>query len=101
VANTHDIPLDAIASHNVTLTPNVVESFRFPDNVAQLEILSDGASDIYFTVDGTTPTIGHPKSYRIQSVMGSTIMTPTASGPTFVKMISEGTPNVSVGRTNA
>ena len=97
----HNVPITAVAAHDVTLTANVVERFTFPDNVDTVEILSDGAADIYFTLDGTAPTVGGPNTYRILSVMGSTVVTPTASGPTTVALISEGTPNVSVGRTNA
>ena len=97
----HKVPLNAIAAHDVTLTANTVERFTFPDNVDAVEILSDGAEDIYFTLDGSSPVVAGPNTYRIQAVMGSTVVTPTAYGPTTVALISSGSPNVSVGRINA
>lgn len=38
-----------------TTTPNVVDTVTFEANVGTVEILSDGAGDVWFTVNGPAP----------------------------------------------
>jgi hypothetical protein len=67
----------------------------------RVEILSDGAADIYVTVDGSTPTVAGTNCWRIPAVPGSTILDVRDAIPddaVVVKLISAGTPTYSVSR---
>lgn len=86
--------------HGITLEAGTVTTVHFPDDVDEIEVLShDGAAPIYFTVDGTTPVVeGRASRIIPASISAATVQPPTA-GPTVVKLISAGTPKVSVTRT--
>jgi hypothetical protein len=66
-----------------------------------VEVLNrDGTAEIYFTVDGTEPTVGGTGCEVLPAAMGSIVVAapnaPGAGGGTVVKCISTGTPKVSV-----
>lgn len=67
----------------------------------KIEVLTDGAADIYVTVDGSTPTIAGNNCWRVPALPGASIIDVTDSNPTdavVVKLISAGTPTYSVSR---
>lgn len=89
------------ATHAQTLTANTVSTFDLGAAMYEVEVLSlDGSAVIYFTVDGSTPTVGGSGTYVIPAVVGErTVQTRRAVGrgaTTVVKLISAGTPTVSV-----
>lgn len=65
---------------------------------AQLEVLSlAGGAEVYFTADGSTPTVGGDTCYVLPAVVCSLTVDDGTPGPTStVKLISAGTPRVSV-----
>ncbi len=67
---------------------------RLPKKV---EVLSDAVADIYFTVDGTTPTVGGANCYRVPAGALSVDVAPIA-GEVVVKLISSGAPTYSVSK---
>ncbi|WP_394436288.1 hypothetical protein [Streptomyces sp. SGAir0957] len=86
--------------HGITLVAGQVDTVQFPDDVNEVEILShDGAAAIYFTVDGSTPQVEGRASRVIPASISSAQVQPPTAGPTIVKLISAGTPKVSVTRT--
>lgn len=88
--------------HAITLTAGQVTTIQFPDDVDEIEVLShDGTAPIYFTVDGTDPIIEGRSSRVIPAAISSAQVEPPTAGPTVVKLISAGTPRLSVMRTSA
>ena len=86
--------------HNVTLTAGAEDTFTFPDDVTEVEVLShDGAATIYFTVDGTAATITGRHCRILPAAVSSVTAEPPTAGPTVVRVISSGTPTISVTRT--
>lgn len=97
-------PLHAtlVASTVTTLTldlPNPVGDVRsFAEVVARVEVLNvDGIAEVYFTTDGSTPTVGGDACHVLPAVVSSVEVKDGTPGPTStVKLISSGTPKVSV-----
>ena len=97
----HSISATEIGAHEVTLVANVVETFTFRADVDAVEILShDGAAPIYVTLDGTAPTVRGATTFVVPAAMGSSVLAPRTAGPTIVRLISSGTPTVSVTRAD-
>jgi hypothetical protein len=93
---THTVAADEIGAHSKTLGANTVDTVNFADDVKQIEVVSDGAAELYFTVDGTAPTVGGAKCYYLPAFGGAREV-PVHTGGT-VKLISSGTPKYSVAR---
>ena len=96
----HTIAADEQGVHNVQLAAGTVDTFSFADDVTQVAITNmTGTAAIYFTVDGTTPEVAGKKSRLVPAAIAQVEIEPTTSGPTTVKVISSGTPTVSVARS--
>lgn len=107
----YTVPAGHIGAHEKTLVGSVVDTVTFvvgdpgtpgwgrmPKSV---EVLSDGTSDVYFTVNGSTPTVGGTNCYRAPGYPGATVVDVRDSDVTdavVVKLISSGTPTYSVSR---
>ncbi len=66
-----------------------------------VEVLSDGADDIYVTIDGSAPTVAGTHCHRVPAAAGATVIDVRDSNPNdpvVVKLISAGTPVYSVSR---
>lgn len=84
----------------ITLTASTVDTVTFADDCDQVEVMSDGAADVLFTVDGTDPsTAANYAAYRIPSggPAQRTVVVQSAGG-TVVKLVSSGTPKYTVTR---
>jgi hypothetical protein len=95
---THTIGAVEVGVHNVLLTANTVEEFIFSRGPRSVEIVSDGVEEVYFTIDGTDPTVGGQNSYRMPKgvvSVDSRSWAHTIGGRT-VKVISAGASTVSV-----
>lgn len=83
---------------HVTLVANTVSTITLAVIANKVEIVNvDGASAVYVTVDGTTPTVGGDGAWVLPAAIGSLELMPRTSSRTVVKLISAGTPKVSVG----
>lgn len=103
-----------LAAHAKTMVAATVDTVTFaagdPSSPgwgkmpAAIEVLSSGASDIYFTVDGSTPTVAGATTYRVPNVAGATKKVKLNDGNAYdavvVKLISAGTPVYSVSRAD-
>lgn len=100
-----------IGAHAKVLGANVVDVVTFqpgtPGSVGwnklpkKVEVLSDGAADIYFTTDGSAPTVTGANCYRVPNSAGALTVDVTDSNPNdavVVKLISAGAPTYSVSR---
>jgi hypothetical protein len=81
---------------HVTLVANTVTTVTLDQNFSSVEVLNvDGAAAIYFTVDGTTPTVeGNGTNVLPAAIGGLTLY--AGNGTDTVKLISAGTPKASV-----
>lgn len=83
-----------------TLTANTLatvqlvhDSDSWVDSLA-VEVEADGTSPVFFTLDGSTPTVGGDDTYIVRS--GALRVDVTAPGTVTAKLISAGTPAYSV-----
>ncbi len=66
-------------------------------NASRCEVTSlDGAAEIYFTVDGSTPTVGGDNCIALPAAISSVEVAEEIAGDVSVKLISSGTPKVQV-----
>lgn len=83
---------------HATLVANTVKTITLAVDANKVNICNvDGASAVYVTVDGTTPTVGGDGSWVLPAAIGDLELEVTGPGNTVVKLISAGTPKVSVG----
>lgn len=94
---THTIATGQVAKHAITLAASTVDTVTFADNVQAVQIISDGAAAVYYTVDGSTPTVGGANCYIIPAAVAvdERVMNTSIDA---VKLISSGTPTLSVQR---
>ena len=77
------------------LVASTVTTVDIPANVDTLEVGSiDGSAAIWYTLDGSTPTVGGAACYLLPAVIGSRLHNLAASteADVKVKLISAGTP---------
>lgn len=90
----------AESPQHATLTAATVATFTLSAQYQRVEVYSvDGAAALYFTVDGTTPVAAATGTYVIGAAIQAVEVaapTPAAGASTVVKVISAGTPKVSV-----
>ncbi|MFC3736526.1 hypothetical protein [Paractinoplanes deccanensis] len=77
-----------------------VASFETPPKARVGVINLSGAAEVYFTTDGSTPTVGGDGCHVLPAVVSALEVYDGTPGPTsVVKLISAGTPRVSVRAT--
>lgn len=88
----------AASPQHVTLVADTVATLTFDSNFGRVEVLNvDGAAAVYFRTDGTAPTVAGAGSHVVPAAIGSVeVSDDTAGQNTVVKLISAGTPKVSV-----
>ncbi|HEX5543687.1 MAG TPA: hypothetical protein VFX60_19390 [Micromonospora sp.] len=87
----------AVTPQHATLVAGDVTTLTLDRDYNRVEVLSvDGAAEVYFTVDKSTPTVGGNGCHVLPATICSAEVEPTTSGATVVKLISTGTPKVSV-----
>ncbi|MDP9149138.1 MAG: hypothetical protein M3O36_04235 [Myxococcota bacterium] len=80
------------------LAANAVDTVTISRAHDPVEVWADGTAAVYFTVDGTTPTVGGQNCFEIPAggaAVRDQVTTPGASN-TVVKLVSAGTPKYSV-----
>jgi hypothetical protein len=85
------------------LAASAVDTVTFAKDLVEVEVTSDGTAAIYFTVDGSTPTVGGQATYELPAQTGvkpvRKVRGPATSPDTHqtvVKLISAATPTYSV-----
>lgn len=80
-----------------TLAASVVDTVTFAYDADYIEVWGDGTSAIYFTTDGSTPTVAGANTWELPvGVASSRAVEVGTGGGTVVKVISAGTPKYSV-----
>lgn len=92
----YSVAAGEIAAYNKTAVAATVDTITFADDRGTVRVYNDsGTAAIFFTVDGTTPTVNGATCYRVAATVGG--WTDVAAGATkTVKVISSGTPVYSV-----
>lgn len=81
-----------------TLSADTVDTVTFDRLGPLVEVLTDGAAPIYFTTDGTEPTVGGNSTHVLPAAPGRVGV--NVAGPDhIVKLVSPGAPTYSVSRT--
>lgn len=88
----HLIADDAIGLHEITLTANVVDTIRWKRNVTSARLFSNGTAKVYYTLDGSEPTVGGTNCYVLPDAVS--IYEDLELGRTvdIIKVVSSGTP---------
>jgi hypothetical protein len=79
----------------VTLTAATVATFTLDADYPEVEVINLSAIEAYFSVDGSTPTVGGA-FYVLAGVIGDRLRVKSPSGSDAVKVISSGTPKIAV-----
>jgi hypothetical protein len=94
----YTVATNEIGAWEKTLTASTVDTISFAADLDEVEVLNESTTaGLYFTTDGTTPTVGAAAAYYCPP--GGVVVAPSyAAGATTVKVISSGTPKYSVSR---
>jgi hypothetical protein len=83
-----------------TLVANTQDTVTFVTPVVTVEVLSDGAAELFFTIDGTAPTIGGQHCYVLPAGAPAARTVSRPGGVqnlvAQVQLLSAGTPKYSV-----
>lgn len=83
---------------HATLTANTMKTITLAVDANKVNICNvDGAAAVYVTVNGATPTVGGDGAWVLPATVCDLELDVTGPGNTVVKLISAGTPAVSVG----
>jgi hypothetical protein len=97
---THNVAAGEIGAHAFALAAGVVDTVTFADDLDEVTVIGlDGSAAVYFTLDGSTPTVGGANTYVLPAAVGTAAFEPATSGHTVVKLISAATPTISVQRS--
>lgn len=80
-----------------TLVASTISTVTFPSDVLQLEIINrSGSAEIYYTVDGSAPTVGGNDVPVLPAAICVDKTISPGSGATVIKLISSGTPTYTI-----
>jgi hypothetical protein len=89
----------AVGAHERTLVASTADTVEFEEDLKTVEIVNvDGAAAIYFTVDGSAPTVGGEGCGYLPATPCARVVTSRSPAKTIVRLISTGTPKYSVAR---
>lgn len=82
---------------HATLIAATVATLTFDYDAGEVEVVNvTGTSEVYVRTDGTDPTVGGTGCDVLPAAIGFVRIKVRTDGPTVVKLISAGTPKVSV-----
>ncbi len=83
---------------HATLVAATVSTVNLTTNGSRIEVVNlDGAAAVYFTTDGSTPTVAGNDCHVLPAAISAVeVADETAGTNSVVKLISSGTPTVSV-----
>lgn len=90
-----------VGAHAKTLTPNTFDEIVFVDDQSFVEVVSDGAAELYFTIDAPAPAVGDAAAYYMPATVGVRNEPSPKPGETVVRLISSGAVKYSVAKGRA
>ena len=82
-----------------TLAASTVDTVTLDFDAPVVEVVNrDGAAEVWYTLDGSTPTVAGKNCYYLPAAQAVDRREPPTAGATVVKLISSGTPAVRVQR---
>lgn len=86
------------ASEHVTLVADTVATVTLTTNAGSIEVVNrTGTAEVYFTTDETTPTVEGDDTHVLPAaICAVTVADETGGKNSVIKLISAGTPKVSV-----
>jgi hypothetical protein len=95
----YELAKGKVGAHAKTLAPNVIDSVTFQSvGDMNIEVRSDGAAAIYFTLDGSDPTVKGDHCYELPAAPCVRTVDRTKNLKQVVKLISSGSPEYSVSK---
>jgi hypothetical protein len=89
-------------SASATLGAAAVDTVTVTPAGTAVEVVNvDGAAAIWFSFDGSTPTVGGQNCAVLPAVIGSLVVTFPPGSPGVISLISAGTPVYAVQRASA
>jgi hypothetical protein len=85
----------AVRKH-VTLVAATPQTVTVDGGFGWIEVVNTGTGNVYFTVDGSVPTVGGDDTWVAVPGFSSVLENVDRAGTVDVKLISAGTPTVSV-----
>lgn len=83
-----------------TLVAGQVDTVTFEADILSVRVVSDGVAEVMVTFDGSTPTMpaagASTKGVRLPAGIASVLEVPLSGATDSVKILSSGTPKVSV-----
>lgn len=98
----HQIAAGMVSAPAAKLTASTEEIFKFAQYVPVIEIITDGSAAAYVTIDGSVPTVGGANCYTLPA-LACVRRIPWGGNrtePPVVKVISSGTPTITVSRSD-
>lgn len=96
---TYTVAEGKVGTAAFALVASTVDTVTFTDNVSRVEVISDGSAAVWYTTDGSTPTVGGANCYYIPAVAAVDSRDARNSATAdAVKLISAGTPTIRVQR---
>lgn len=94
---TYSVTSAQVGRHGISMAASVVDTVEFAVDCEFVEVTQlTGSAPVYFTVDGTTPTVGGANTYSTLTTMAPVAVSPPSAFATAVKLISAATATVSV-----
>lgn len=82
---------------HAVLVAATVATLTFDQDFTAIEVLNvDGAAEVYGRIGADAPTVGGTGCFVLPAAISSLELPVYTAGPTVVKLISAGTPKVSV-----
>lgn len=98
---TYKVATKKVGAYAKTLVASTVDTVEFADYLPAVEVTSNGTAAIYFTIDGSTPTVGGAECYELPALASvRTVDIPNSSErpATVIKLISAAMPTYSVAK---
>lgn len=89
-----------VSSGRLVLSPNEVLTVAFESNIGAVQVVSDGAAAVFYTVDGSEPTLDGRNTFELPAGVVTVDERDTANLPgtptDVVKLLSAGSASVRI-----
>ena len=100
----HTVASGDIGTAEITLTASTVDTVTFSSKIDYVEIYTDGAAAVWYTLNGDNPTVGGADCFYLPATQATDLKpvgTMRGSTTSTIKLISAGTPKLRIQRGHA